>query len=77
MFKDLRKAGVLVADVLRQMIEEQLVHMKPDPSDSVQFRQLRDSVICWEGTSNAMVLCKISFIRVGTTTSYVISLIRT
>lgn len=76
MFKDLRKAGAPIADVLRQMIEEQFVHMKPKPSNSVQFSQLRDSVICWEGTSSAIVLCKISFTREGTT-SYVISLIRT
>lgn len=72
----LKTWGVLVADVLRQMIEEQFVHMKHDPSKSVQLSQLRDSMICWEGTSNATELCKTSFTR-QSTTSYVISLIRT
>lgn len=58
------------------MIEEQFVHVKHDPGNSVQFSQLRDSVICWEGTSSATELCKISFTR-ESITSYVISLIRT
>lgn len=58
------------------MIEEQFVHVKHDPGNSVQFSQLRDSVIFWEGTSSATELCKISFTR-ESITSYVISLIRT
>lgn len=48
MFKDLRKTGVPAADVLRQITKEQFVLMKHDPSNSVPFSQLRDSVICWK-----------------------------
>lgn len=36
------------------MIEEQFVHMKHDPSNSVQPSQLKDSVICWEGMTSTL-----------------------